>query len=122
MSDWRLISAIGLVVPLLVAMALWASAENRKTQRLEEVAEELQKKIIHARQKLVTLNSEWAYINNHEWVATLADEHFDELELSPATGKSFKNVNSIPFRYQISTVIDNSSELLIAVPTSAALQ
>lgn len=79
----------------VVAMAFWAYHENYKTQDAQARAEDLQRQISDARDRLRVLRAEWAYLNRPDRLRDLAEINFDTLGLMPLSSHQFGRVGEV---------------------------
>ena len=81
----------------VIGLAFWAYRENYETQEALSEAEQLQRQISDARQRLRVLNAEWAYLNRPDRLRELADLNFDKLGLLPLQPHQFGKVDQVAF-------------------------
>ncbi len=82
---------------MVIGLAFWAYRENYETQEAQAEAEQLQREISHARQRLRVLNAEWAYLNRPDRLRDLADLNFDKLGLLPLQPYQFGRIDQVMF-------------------------
>jgi len=82
---------------MVIGLAFWAYRENYETQEAQAKAEQLQREISHARQRLRVLNAEWAYLNRPDRLRDLADLNFDKLGLLPLQPYQFGRIDQVAF-------------------------
>lgn len=112
------ITYVVLLYFIVLLLAYWANQQNYKTQKSIEQVEILQSKITKAKEDYNWLIAEWAYLNRPNRIESLADRYFSQLNLVPITAIRFGELDSIPFRNDVSIQFDQVSKLLIAVPLS----
>ncbi|MRX51384.1 cell division protein FtsL [Paracoccus sp. S-4012] len=72
-------------VLVVMGLAFWAYRENYRTQAVLSHMESVQRETAGLRERLGTLNAEWAYLNRPERLSQLANRHFEQLQLLPVT-------------------------------------
>jgi hypothetical protein len=82
---------------LVMALAFWAYRENYKTQMAIKSVESLHHDLGRAREKLVVLRAEWAYLNRPDRLRELAVANFDQLELFPLAPSQFGRIDEVEF-------------------------
>ena len=82
---------------MVIGLAFWAYRENYETQEAQAEAEQLQREISRARQRLRVLNAEWAYLNRPDRLRDLADLNFDKLGLLPLQPYQFGRIDQVAF-------------------------
>lgn len=82
---------------MVIGLAFWAYRENYETQEAQAEAEQLQREISRARQRLRVLNAEWAYLNRPDRLRDLADMNFDKLGLLPLQPYQFGRIDQVVF-------------------------
>jgi len=84
-----------LALCLVVAFAFGSYWIKYDTQeRLAEI-ESLRDRISQEHERIAILEAEWAWLNNPDRLARLAEEHADELGLQPLDGAQFGSVGEI---------------------------
>lgn len=96
----------------VIGLAFWAYRENYETQEALNKAERLQVQISQARQRLRTLNAEWAYLNRPDRLRDLADINFDKLGLLPLQPNQFGKVDQVAYPPKESLPILNPVEVM----------
>lgn len=81
----------------VIGLAFWAYRENYQTQEAQAKAEQLQRNIANARERLRVLNAEWAYLNRPQRLRDLADLNFDKLGLVPLRPEQFGKVDQVAY-------------------------
>ena len=81
----------------VIALAFWAYRENYETQAAQAEAQQLQREIAGARQRLRVLNAEWAYLNRPQRLRDLAELNFDKLGLLPLRPDQFGRIDQVAF-------------------------
>ena len=81
----------------VIGLAFWAYRENYETQEALAEAEQLQRQISEARQRLRVLNAEWAYLNRPDRLRELADLNFDKLGLLPLQPHQFGKIDQVAY-------------------------
>lgn len=99
----------------VIGLAYWAYHENYQTQAAISHAEQLERDIAQARQRLRVLNAEWAYQNRPDRLRQLADMNFDRLQLIPIQVQQFGPIDQIPLpptevEFDLNGAIDLSSD------------
>jgi len=69
----------------VMGLAFWAYRENYRTQAALDTMRAVQNEIAGLRERLGTLNAEWAYLNRPERLARLVALNADRLKLAPLT-------------------------------------
>jgi hypothetical protein len=81
----------------VIGLAFWAYRENYQTQEAQARAENLQRQIGHARERLRVLNAEWAYLNRPQRLRDLADLNFDKLGLDVLRADQFGKIDQVAY-------------------------
>lgn len=84
-------------VLVVMALAFWAYRENYRTQAVLDEMQQTQREIAGLRERLATLNAEWAYLNRPERLSRLVELHSDKLELVPLTPGQLLRPNQIAY-------------------------
>jgi hypothetical protein len=81
----------------VIALAFWAYRENYETQAAQADAQDIQREIAQARQRLRVLNAEWAYLNRPQRLRDLADLNFEKLGLLPLRPEQFGKIDQVTY-------------------------
>lgn len=74
-----------IAVLTVMGLAFWAYRENYRTQAALEGMRAVQDEIAGLRERMGTLNAEWAYLNRPERLSRLVELNADKLQLVPLT-------------------------------------
>ncbi|WP_371226805.1 cell division protein FtsL [Roseovarius sp. 2305UL8-3] len=96
----------------VIGLAFWAYRENYQTQEAQAKAEQLQRSIADARERLRVLNAEWAYLNRPQRLRDLADINFDKLGLVPLRAEQFGKVDQVAYPRQEPLAITNPIDVI----------
>lgn len=102
----------------IIGFAFLSNHEHNKTRKSISTAEKLRKQIDTAKEDYDYLVAEWNYLNRPDRIAALADRFYDQLQLVPVSARFFGDINLIPLRNNTKIQLDQTSNLLIAVPVS----
>ena len=86
-----------LVTLVVIGLAFWAYRENYETQAAQDRAEQLERDIAGARQRLRILNAEWAYLNRPDRLRELAELNYERLGLLPLQPHQFGRVDQVSY-------------------------
>ena len=95
----------------VIGLAFWAYRENYRTQEAQSKAEQIQREISNARQRLRVLNAEWAYLNRPERLRDLAEINFDKLGLLPLRPDQFGKIDQVAYPSEEPLPITNSVDV-----------
>ncbi|MFQ5622473.1 MAG: cell division protein FtsL [Paracoccaceae bacterium] len=82
---------------MVVAVATWAYRVNYATQGAIQRVDSLRAQIAKERQAIAVLQAEWAYLNRPDRLRTLAEAHFEELQLMPLHPDHFGTTAMVDF-------------------------
>jgi len=96
----------------VIGLAFWAYRENYQTQEAQSQAEQLQRDIGDARERLRVLNAEWAYLNRPQRLRDLADINFDKLGLVSLRAEQFGKIDQVAYPREKPLPITNSIDVI----------
>ena len=96
----------------VLGLAVWAYAENYRTQAAIAQVERLHRDISQARERLGVLKAEWAYLNRPDRLRDLAELNFDRLGLLPLAAEQFGTIDQVAFPPEPPLPISNAIEVM----------
>ncbi|MEO0485903.1 MAG: cell division protein FtsL [Pseudomonadota bacterium] len=104
-----LVMSLGAIV---IALAVWAYAENYRTQASIDRVERLHRDIAAAQARMAVLKAEWAYLNRPDRLLDLAELNFLTLELLPLAPEQFGMIEQIPYPRPERLLVTDPIELM----------